>query len=1246
FYQFKSNVLCTRCYEFNYKWQEKYKTIVAKEEKSERAEENLRHLSRFSQNVLVKIKAKFELALFIYHQENKDIATIKVLLKEVIALSQSVPQAKDVYYDAHLFLADLLTQDNAYEESEALYKNVISMASQYKTYSIDTLRPYLGLGDSLFSQFRYQDAFNVYLQGFQLIKDLPILDGDEVPQNEFLGIFRIRLIWSAVHSAQHEKALEHLLAFARECYLYENILTEKLINNIIESGAIALYEFDNIEKYIFLAKDVFKNDLCKQMVCHALLLLIQAGRADEADDIAETLQKFFFQSSQLLNLIDVRLKAIDKDKYTVRFYDFCYESVMKIKNNSFWKSKVTLTNQEEEFRKKLLDKITIASGTYFYSMGMQGKIKAYFEKSKQIYTARLEEYIEGESRGRLLMQAANSAFHAEDLSLAWQYAQASKLFYDSLDTLRMAHFLSVSIARSLSKGCSSRQEESYQRYENVVDEYLSAFPDDPQARLAFFESAKRAEYLGDFLEAKRRFFYLLEVTDISSEKSLQEVIDLEKISLALTQLLQKIPFQASHAKVLSSLQKIMEASHLPRFSIEQVSQANAVSAKNYAQELKRNGKEKEAAYYLAFWAQENPLNLQSPQLMVEAIEGFALLQLWELVYEKAEQFGKYFPASPYYLKAQFWKARANKERLLFRDAAFGFESVAVTQGSDVSLSLEERIYAFESAKDLYFSLGNVFDSARMSEKLAQLQSLHKLNLEDILRSEFDAALRYYSAQSFENASRMYRKIKSNKKLSTIFIQQANLGEIVANIGIPKQTYHARVSLDKFIKQTLIKIKLKKMLLQESFLDKAVHIANYNDVQHFNYDFYQLNTENYSLILPKLETLYKRLKLRRHKVENYINTKEIIDSNVQIAKIALALSQEFRKYAQNKNDKMLLKSIFYYESSKKYFYSALAFAKNSSEDKIFILQNLGKEFPLNTGVKVLPNVKESKIITDSYLKTIFSSGHSNELTQALNAYYASNFYDSIELTKQVIKNKIYNKYKTFIENYSNNTFKEASFLLALCYMKIGDKVSVLDILEQMLTVSGKWSPIYVALSDFYFQEKQYDLSYQVANRGIDKSSDIEPKLYILKSRSLRKQNKNSHARKILDDAALLLKDNQEVENEIAIIDYLEEKYSKACEKFNKFFEIESTNNEHLNNYVACLLKRHEWENADWVLNDSFVKNFIYPEDYYYLKGIIKNSQRNYQAAQDAWQIYLKMAGNDDREKLVDAALNDINILPKN
>jgi len=271
---------------------------------------------------------------------------------------------------------------------------------------------------------------------------------------------------------------------------------------------------------------------------------------------------------------------------------------------------------------------------------------------------------------------------------------------------------------------------------------------------------------------------------------------------------------------------------------------------------------------------------------------------------------------------------------------------------------------------------------------------------------------------------------------------------------------------------------------------------------------------------------------------------------------------------------------------------------------------------------------------------FEPNESNIIFNALQFLRQGDYQSVIEKSRLVLKDLQVNDSNLPIEAYTLSPYKEASLLLALAFIQTGDEIGAVQILEKLVENSKNWSPIYVVLSEYYYNKGYYLLSLDVSNRGVDLAIDINPYLYILQTKSNFALGDKKNARISLNRGEFLFPNNNEIILWKGILEHFEGNNALSCKYFLDSYFLDKKNPYTAHNYSYCLIKDSQYEKACEVL-ELAISNFPSNAHLYYLKGVLENNRGSYFAAQKSWQSYLSLIDeNDPNYKIISFKLSQM------
>ena len=270
--------------------------------------------------------------------------------------------------------------------------------------------------------------------------------------------------------------------------------------------------------------------------------------------------------------------------------------------------------------------------------------------------------------------------------------------------------------------------------------------------------------------------------------------------------------------------------------------------------------------------------------------------------------------------------------------------------------------------------------------------------------------------------------------------------------------------------------------------------------------------------------------------------------------------------------------------------------------------------------------EQEVLSHSLEK--FSKGQLQSVIHDLNMYLEKEEMNKSLLTDQALSSK---------------SMRKIQLTLALAYIEANDEDHAWPILNKLITNENNWEPIYLALCDIYFKKKAFELSKNVALKGIDKLINPSPQIYIEYARAEINLNNFYLARKSLEQIHVLYPKNSDVIGWLGILDFKENKIVDACYKIKQSYTLNKDNNFFAYNNAVCLIRSHDKENAHSVLKLALL-NQNSESGFYYLGGVLAAQEGKWLESRKYWENFLKMSDlNDPRRLLV---VESLSILPLN
>ncbi|APJ02655.1 hypothetical protein [Silvanigrella aquatica] len=916
-------------------------------------------------NSLAYAEACFKLALFGYYTKKLNAVQAVGILENGLKTPFLAKDNKKLYVRMNLFAGSLSIASENYSAAKKYYNSILKMYLDPDEFREEKMRAFIGYGDAEFELFHFGEALNVYKKGYVYGKKFI-----EINENAYvllIGEIKLRLLWAAYRNANYAAAIEFAQDFAREKQRYDNLISQHVLEDVVRVAAISLYERHNLDSYLALANDKGAGDFGKKMIINSFYYFTYSGNPKEVETYAKPIEQLFYSSRLLPYFIKARLIALNYDNNKDKLNELAYLGTAFIEKKSIWFNRFSLNKFEEENRQEMIKIYSIDAGNYYYNLGMITKSRSAFLKSAQIYHSRILENFPGDLRGVLFQSFAQSLMMGEDYKLAWEAIEESLKQPLTEDNLKTAWFLMVNIARVQSQDARDTSADEFKKYENAVDGYIAHFPADFQARIALFESAKRAEELNDLANARNRYEKILSCPPLFFKEQDQEEKD--KVSLALARLFQKMDAEdKSVADGAGTLEKIAQDNKISDTVHKVVMLANYNSAIEYAKKLKTNGEMLKSAKFLDLWSKNYLNNPNVGDALIQSMKEFAALQNWEHVNTLALYFSMNLPSNKRINEAIFWQAKSSDKLLQFSLASLLYDKSSYND--DIFPSNEQKKFALKRASEIYQMLNKSEDAARMLEKLSLIDFKSKENNNEIAKIEIESANKYFASKQYIISGKLYQKVLRRNNIEENLKNSANIGLMAVNLYLNKNRNISENKLDNFIKLLLEKNKISLKNENLKLINNAVFLANNFDEQEFD----KANDKNFSQIsLKNIKNMINSknfIKKRSDTLRNYKLLKEpFVHTNLILGKMSLSLSDSYSLLYKGgeRKDIYLLSSNQLKNEAKKYLYEGLTQVENNSDDQIGISNLLDRY--TNRKFHVFPEAKIQDEQSPSYILEI-------------------------------------------------------------------------------------------------------------------------------------------------------------------------------------------------------------------------------------------------------------------------------------
>lgn len=899
-------------------------------------------------NSISYAEACFKLSLFYYVNKKNEIEKSINYLNDGLKVNNLSTANKKLFVKMNLLLGSILISNEKFSMAKKIFNEIIKLKLDKNIFCEEIIRAYIGIGDSEFELFQFNNAHTAYKNSLLTSN---YLDGiNDRRHTELIGEIKLRLIWSSYRNADYKLSLEYIKYFLRERENYVNLFPEKILDDIIRIGAMSLYETKDINKYKEFSLEKVAGDFAKSIIIYSFYSSISYGNSFDVERIAKSIESQFYFSILFPDFIKVRLLALNKANNHQTLNNLAYYATAYIANNSLWRSKFKLSDIQEKNRRSLIYDYSMQSGKYFYDLGIATKSKMNFLKSAEIYYSRIQENYADDSRGYLFQLYAQSLMMAGDLNLAWNASEESFRYSLKKDELKISWYQLVRISRLQSQDTTNTKSDEFIKYEKAVDGYIMNFPLDLEARLSFFECAKRAELLNDYKNAAERYEKLMSMPSLYFKEQDQEEKD--KVSLALANLYLKIGGNEKNVSdAASSLEKFSFQNKISEMVNKVIITNNYNLALEYANKLKKNGELINSAKFLELWAKNNEKNVNAANVLVLAIKECATLQNWEYVQILCNYFIKNFQSNVLLHEVIFWQARSSDKLLQFSRAAFLYN-----KSSDINNLYplnKDKEFALSRAAEIYRMLQLNEYEATALEKLSVIKSNLKKNSNEIAGIELVAAQKYFLVNNYSLSKKMYQKIINKINIKDEIMESAKIGILLVDLYSIKKINKNIIknNFDKHIKNILSSYNTFKF---QDIIKESIGFINNYEKNEFNEE----SGKNISNInINKLKIILNSIKIRAEYLRKYDTTKKSFEETCYLlGNLSSKIAEIYKKFymVKNKNDKYLIEENLFNNDSKKYLYDAFYNVDNNSKD-FFILSTLLNRYS-NSYFKVTPKAE--------------------------------------------------------------------------------------------------------------------------------------------------------------------------------------------------------------------------------------------------------------------------------------------------
>lgn len=944
---------------------------VIEEEKLNKSLDILKNIIKSNKISLPYAEACFKLALFSYVTNKLDAEKSREILDNGLKVSSLEREDKKLFIRMNLLAGSLSLSREKFVEAKKYYSEIFKLNLDPEQFREEIIRAYIGFGDSEFEQYHFSEAHILYKKGLFFSKNF--IGYNENKYALLIGEIKLRLLWSSYRNADYKLATEYAQDFAREKGRYDSLMPKNVVEDVIRVGALSLYERKDINFYKILAQDRAAGDFAKKMIINSFYSYISAGYSAEVEKYAKLIESQFYSSRLLPDFIKARLIALNKENNIDKYNELSYYGSAFIAKNSLWKSRFILSEIEEENRRTMIYNFSLQAGNYYYNLGINTKSRTDFLKSAEIYYARIQENYEGDLRGVLFQSYAQSLMMAGDYKLAWDASEESLKQPLKEEYLKVSWYQLVNISRLQSEDTLDTKSAEFKKYEKAVDGYITHFPTDPQARLSLFESAKRAELLNDYENARDRYEKILSSPPLYFKEQSQEEKD--KVSLSLANLYIKMGAKEKEIPdAAGSLEKISSENKISETVQKVVTIANYSLAVEYAKKLKERGDLVNSAKFLELWSKNYSNNPSSGEAMILSIKEFATIQNWNHVQALSLYFIHNKSSNKMLNEAVFWQARSSDMLLQFSLASSLYDKSSYND--DAYPLVEQKIFALKRGAEIYQLLLKEEDAARLLEKLSILKVNSKDGENEIAKIELNSAQKYFNLKQYKMANKIYQKILNRKFIDKNMKENANLGVLSVQLYLNKNRNMSENKFDKYIKNILNEASSNKSSNLIDIANKAIVLVNTFDNEQFDFENSK-NFSNISLVNINNMDLSRNYMAKRllYLKKISLSNEYLVHINTLLGKMSAILGDTYVQYykKRHKKDVYLITANQLQTEAKKYLYEALSSIENNSQESLLLSSLLSRyskrEFRISPEAKIQDSQDPSFIL--EYLPMSFS-----------------------------------------------------------------------------------------------------------------------------------------------------------------------------------------------------------------------------------------------------------------------------------
>lgn len=793
---------------FDY-WNEKNERAIALKEAEARANE-LSEESRIRKDLATRQAAALKQLAEVIKNDGNDEASLKARLHTALLLRSDASKrsyvkelldagiqgfenstaTSDTKCSVLLLAGEFAYQAKQFRDSESYYKSAVSTVASQDGSLLKT-RALIGLADARFADIRYDEASAAYV--LALANIAKATSTEVAAQSSLVSGVQARLVWSSYREGNYQNAARWAFEFTRSRQKIRDAQNEKVRQEILRVGGVALYELADEKLFLKISSDALAGDIGKELVISGLEVFVTSGRGGEVEAIARLVRPEFHRSRKLVLLDALRARAAEKIDSPSDRHDILSSIAVSLSNRSSWKKKFELSSGEERMRASVVALASESAAEIAFEEGTKVGSRESFASCARLYQIRInEETTLGFRRGQIALKAAQCFYKISDYAQAWEYAEESLKYPLDNEELRASYDLHVAIARDESRDFSDRKNAAFLRQEHAVDAFLGAFPSDNRARQSMFELALRLAKMDELSESRKRLERLisqlpLQGSAVENELRERALRELSSVNLKERDAALQVRAQSRVEKYTSEV-KVGEATS------QEVWASSAAAVRNYVHSLRVKGQLKAAADIASEWSHRFPANPEAAAIALEGIRAYGELMAWSEVETRSRHFLEVFKSHPLRFEVMYWQGRSHEAQLAFLPAAEAFEDAAFVDES--KLRVDERVEALGRAQKIYLELGNKTKSATLLRKVAQLESRQNASRGEVHAARLAAAKQFSEVGRVEEARDLLRSVVSDTKAEMSLRLESQLELDLIGMRFPATRSGARVALEK------------------------------------------------------------------------------------------------------------------------------------------------------------------------------------------------------------------------------------------------------------------------------------------------------------------------------------------------------------------------------------------------------------------------------------------------------------------